>query len=130
MTHLGSNETTTLVASGVMGVGLAYPIAYLFQYLKRNPVTSNTNSTTYEQEIATALLPMKPEGSGKVRISMSGELVDLLAENPTNEQIEQGQEVLIVKMKDGTANCQSKFNNRQHKINNQNIHTKEKLNGD
>ena len=34
---------------------------------------------------------------------MSGELVDLLALNPTNETIEQGQEVLIVKMQDGIA---------------------------
>ncbi len=103
MTNLGSDPTTTLVASGVMGVGLAYPIAYLFQYLKRNPVTSNTNSKTYEQEIAQALLPMKPDGSGKIRISMSGELIDLIAQNPTNESIEQGQEVLIVEMKDGLA---------------------------
>lgn len=103
MTNLGSGETTTLVASGVMGVGLAYPIAYLFQYLKRNPVTSNTSSQTYEQEIATALLPMRADGSGKIRISMSGELVDLIAQNPTNETIDMGQEVLIVEMKDGIA---------------------------
>ena len=103
MTNLGSGETTTLVASGVMGVGLAYPIAYLFQYLKRNPVTSNTSSKSYEQEIAQTLLPMRPDGSGKIRISMSGELIDLIAQNPTNENIEQGQEVLIVEMKDGIA---------------------------
>ena len=103
MTKLGGEEPTTLIASGVLGVGLAYPIAYLFQYLKRNPVTSNTSSQTYEQEIATALLPFKAEGSGKIRISMSGELIDLIAKNPTNEAIDQGQEVLIVEMNDGVA---------------------------
>jgi len=103
MTTLGSGETTTLIASGVMSLGLSYPIAYLFQYLKRNELTSNTQTHTYEQEIGTALLPMKAHGNGKVRVSMGGELVDLIAQNPTSETIEQGQEVLIVQVEDGVA---------------------------
>ena len=103
MTELGSGDTTTLVTSSVMGVGLAYPIAYLFQHLKRDSVTSNTNSKNYEQEIATTLLPMSPNGQGKIRISMAGELVDIIASNPTNESIAQGSEVLIVSMENGIA---------------------------
>ena len=103
MTELGSGDTTTLVTSSVMGIGLAYPIAYLFQHLKRDSVTSNTSSKNYEQEIATTLLPMSPNGQGKIRISMAGELVDIIASNPTNESIAQGSEVLIVSMENGIA---------------------------
>ena len=103
MTELGSGFTTTLVTSSVMGIGLAYPIAYLFQHLKRDSVTSNTSSKNYEQEIATTLLPMSPNGQGKIRISMAGELVDIIASNPTNESIAQGSEVLIVSMENGIA---------------------------
>ena len=103
MTELGSGDTTTLVTSSLMGVGLAYPIAYLFQHLKRDSVTSNTSSKSYEQEIATTLLPMAPNGQGKIRVSMAGELVDLIASNPTNDPIDEGSEVLIVSMQDGIA---------------------------
>jgi membrane-bound ClpP family serine protease len=103
MTQLGSGETTTLITSSVMGIGLAYPIAYLFQHLKKDSVTSNTNSKNYEQEIAKTLLPMKPHGPGKIRVSIAGELIDLIAQNPTSESIEQGAEVLIVSMENGVA---------------------------
>ena len=103
MTTLESGATVTLVSSGAMGLGLSYPIAYLFQYLKKNELTTSTQSHSYEQEIGTALLPMKSNGKGKVRVAMNGELVDLIATNPTDQTIEQGQEVLIVEIEDGVA---------------------------
>ena len=103
LTGLDTGFTTTLVTSGFLGVGMAYPISYLFQHLKRDSVTSNTSSETYTQEMATTLLPFNPNGQGKIRISNGGELIDVIATNPTSHSIEEGAEVLIVSMDDGIA---------------------------
>ena len=103
LTGVDTDFTTTLVTSGFLGVGMAYPISYLFQHLKRDSVTSNTSSETYTQEMATTLLPFNPNGQGKIRISNGGELIDVIATNPTSHSIEEGAEVLIVSMDDGIA---------------------------
>ena len=103
LTTMETGDTITLVTSSVLGLGMAYPISYLFQKLKYDSVTSITDTQSYTQEIAIALLPMKANGPGKIRISQGGELVDVLAQNPTSYPIEEGTEVLIVSIKDGTA---------------------------
>jgi hypothetical protein len=103
LTGMDTGETATLVTSGLLGVGMAYPIAYLFQHLTKDSVTSNTSSESYTQEMATTLLPFKPNGQGKIRISNGGELIDIIAKNPTSHGIEEGAEVLIVSMDDGIA---------------------------
>ena len=103
LTGMESGSTVTLVTSGFLGVGMAYPISYLFQHLKKESVTSNTSSESYTQEMATTLLPFRPNGQGKIRISSGGELIDIIANNPTSHNIEQDVEVLIVSMDDGIA---------------------------
>ena len=103
LTGMESGSTVTLVTSGFLGVGMAYPISYLFQHLKKESVTSNTSSESYTQEMATTLLPFRPNGQGKIRVSSGGELIDIIANNPTSHNIEQDAEVLIVSMDDGIA---------------------------
>jgi len=103
LTGLGTGATLTLATSSVFGVGMAYPISYLFQKLKSDSVTSLTDSRDYTQEIATAILPIRANGQGKIRITTSGELVDLIANNPTYTDIEQGSEVLVISVDEGIA---------------------------
>lgn len=100
---LGTSQTTTLIAAIIMGIVIAYPAALLFQKLKSNTVTTNTTSTAYKQEIAKTLLPMQPNGQGKIRLSYQGELIDLIATNSSEEEISPNSEVMIMEMKDGVA---------------------------
>lgn len=103
LTGMETGATITLATSCVLGVGMAYPISYLFQKLKSDSVTSLTDSKDYTQEIAKAILPIRANGQGKIRISTSGELVDLIATNPTATDIEQGSEVLVISVDKGIA---------------------------
>lgn len=103
LTTLGTAEPITMSVSAVMGIGMGYPIAYLFQKLKYDSVSAETSLLSYEDELARTLLPMKPNGQGKVRVRQNGELTDLIAMNTSSVPIKVNQEVVILEVKDGIA---------------------------
>ena len=103
LTTLGTGEPITMSVSAAMGVGMGYPIAYLFQKLKYDSVSAETSLLSYEDELARTLLPMKPNGQGKVRVQQNGELTDLIALNTSSVHIKSDQEVVILEVKDGIA---------------------------
>ena len=45
-------------------------------------------------EEGTVILPIRPDGMGKIRINLGGEVVDLFARS--NESIDRGQTILVV----------------------------------
>jgi membrane protein implicated in regulation of membrane protease activity len=99
-----------------LGLILGYGIASLFQKLKKNSVTVATESKTFEQQEATVLLPIRPNGRGKIRLSIDGQMIDMIATTQDAEEIPIGATIIIVSVEHGTANVTEISQHHHNKI--------------
>jgi len=98
---LDPSSALTFPISIIMGIGIGWVIAYAFHKLKKEKVSSVTSTKEMISEEGTVIVPIKADSMGKVRINLGGEVVDLFARS--NEDIERGEPILVVHIKDGIA---------------------------
>ena len=84
------------------GFGIGYGAAWAFKALKRNPVHTEMRTDRMVGAEATAVLQIAPGKTGKIRLTMGGSDLELLA--TTREgTIKRGAHVLVVRVVDGVA---------------------------
>ena len=87
----------------VTGVTLGWIISYAFHKLKKSSVSSKTTLGQNVGQEGKVLISIEKGKMGKIRIKQSGQLIDIPAKTNDDDRIEEGQKILIIKIKDGVA---------------------------
>lgn len=104
-----ANVPSSIHAPLSIGVGAVtgYAVALLFRSLRNSTVSSETSAASLVGSEANVLLSVPTGGTGKVRVRMAGQDVDLHARSGSDAPIERGATVLIVSVKDGVARVEA-----------------------
>ena len=103
LTVLSINALIAAAFAGVMGVVMGWMVAWTFRKLKKSSTGSQTSTATLRGEQALVLLSVGPEKTGKIRLVIDNQHVDLLAKTRDERLIERNEKVLIVSVEDGIA---------------------------
>ena len=104
LTWIGTPGIVTAGLSALMGLGLGLGAAWMFRTLSRSQVSAKTSLTQIRGVHATVLLPIRPGGTGKVRMLVDEQQVDVLARTNITQTISPKSTVLVVNVEDGIAN--------------------------
>ncbi len=104
LTMIGTPAIVTGVLAFAMGLGLGIGTAWMFHKLSREQISSKTTLSGIRGVHATVLLPLRPEGMGKVRLLVDEQQVDVLARTTTGTTLDAKSTVLVVNIEDGIAN--------------------------
>ena len=115
---IDEESVLTLPVSIVLGITIGWITAYIFNRLKKERVSGETNSKTLVSEEALVILPIKADAMGKIRVNRGGENVDIFARS--TEYIDRGESVLVVHVQNGiaevcTLNSKKKITQQQSK---------------
>jgi hypothetical protein len=104
LSFLDIPSVVTAVLASAMGLGLGLGAAWMFRALSRSQVSAKTNLNQIRGVHATVLLPVRTGATGKVRLQVDGQQIDLLARTKLSDSIELNSPVLVVNVVDGIAN--------------------------
>jgi len=93
---------TALVAGGT-GTTAGLSVSYVTRYLKLSQSTSGAGVRDLIGTEARVLLPIGPGAPGKVRLSVKGDTIDLIAETEEPDTLEVGAEVVIIQLHETRA---------------------------
>lgn len=93
---------TVLAASVVTGVATGWIASAVVRWLTRSDRSSAASHADFMGAIGTVTVPVRPNSPGKVRTTVKGDIIDLLALPAADEEIGPGEEVAILDM-DGTT---------------------------
>jgi membrane protein implicated in regulation of membrane protease activity len=99
-THLG---VLTPVIAGAVGLGSGLVSARVLSALTRETVGLVASSEAHVGREGRLLLPLGKQRRGKIRVSIGGASVDLVAETDTDEPLPAGETALIVGMRGNVA---------------------------
>jgi len=91
----------TLGLSAAAGLGSGFLASGVFRTLRRPDVTSSASLDEASGQLARVLLPCGPEQQGKVRVTIKGQTVDLMA--TAEGTLEPGTEVVVLDVKEDVA---------------------------
>ena len=107
LTIVGAPWLLVFGLSVALGGGLGLVAARLFRHLTRDTVTADVGLRQFVGQEARVLLPVRPDGIGKIVIdTMAGQL-ELPARTGDKVAIPRGSRVLIADIDDGTADVTS-----------------------
>jgi membrane protein implicated in regulation of membrane protease activity len=95
-----------LVTAGTaigLGLGAGLSASYALHRLKHDKVESNVGASDFIGRNATALLPIAKGQTGKVRVQIKGQLVDLTATTEDDDAIGAKDEVMVIEMREHVA---------------------------
>jgi len=95
-----------LVTAGTaigLGLGAGLSASYALHRLKHDKVESNVGASDFIGRNATALLPIAKGQTGKVRVQIKGQLVDLTATTEDDDAIGAKDEVMVIEMREHIA---------------------------
>lgn len=103
------------VASGT-GLAVGTGAAWFFRQLRRNTITGSTQLSRYIGAEVRVLLPVYPDGLGKIVIDAPEGQLELVARTGDAQPIPRGSRALITEVVDGTANITGlpSLTDRQH----------------
>lgn len=104
---IGFSDLVSAPASAVTGIGVGWAIAAMFRRLKHERVTADVGLRQLSGQEGKLLLPVAPGKVGKVRVTVGGQDVDLMARSSDGVRLEPRQRVLVVGVDDGVAEVTS-----------------------
>ncbi len=101
--HLVDNNVVTLATAVAMGVVTGGGAVWAFRTLAKTSHGKVPGTQDYVGKSARVLLPMDATLVGKVRLTLAGTTVDVLARTQDGHTLATGSEVLIVELDDNVA---------------------------
>ncbi len=98
--QLASPLVAALLSTGA-GLASGFLASAVFRTLRLREASSSASLGEASGQLARVLLPCGPERSGKVRVTLKGQSVDILA--TSDDPVEPGNEVVVVDVKDDVA---------------------------
>ncbi len=86
-----------------LGIGSGLAASYALHKLKHDKVESNVGASDFIGRNATVLLPVQKNQTGKIRVQVKGQLIDLVAVTDDVDPIVAKDEVLVIEMREATA---------------------------
>lgn len=102
-TLTNSSWATVVSTAGATGFVCGFAVATLMRFLKKTQADSGVGSGDMVGAEGRVLLPIRIGETGKVRVQIKGDLIDLLALVDGDTPLEPGIDVIIVGFKDNTA---------------------------
>ena len=103
LTLLSVADLVHIPASILTGACIGYGVGWTFNRLKRDVVGIDTQSRGLKGAEGEAVLAIGPGRTGKIRVRMGEQNVELLATAAEEVDIPRGEKVLVVQVKDGRA---------------------------
>jgi hypothetical protein len=104
LTWIGVPAVITAALATMMGIGLGLGAAWMFRTLSRSQVSAKTSLNQIRGVHGTVLLPIRPGGTGKIRMLIDEQAVDVLARTSMTSTMQSKSTVLVVNVEDGIAN--------------------------
>lgn len=98
-----SSEPVTGIVSGVTGLAVGLAAAGLFRFLTRRQLDSTAKVSDMTGSIAQVLVAPRDEELGKIRLTVRGDIIDMLAKASPGVSVQQGQNVVVLEMEGTTA---------------------------
>ena len=103
LTLLSVADLIHIPASILTGGCIGYGVGWTFNRLKRDAVTTDTHARGLKGSEGEAVLSIGPGKTGKIRVRMGEQSVELLATAAEDVTIDRGDKVLVVQVKEGRA---------------------------
>ncbi|MCW5937313.1 MAG: NfeD family protein [Fimbriimonadaceae bacterium] len=98
-----STEPATMAIAGVTGLCIGWAAAYLIRLLGAPDNNSSIAEGDFLGSVGRVTVAVRGAQPGKVRTSIRGDLIDMIAVSDSGSDVEQGEEVLIVGIERGQA---------------------------
>jgi membrane protein implicated in regulation of membrane protease activity len=95
LTGYGAEPLAGLVSAGV-GLGLGLGAAWVYRLLQKEQKDANTKSDDFLGVAGTLSVAARGNDPGKVRVTVRGDIIDLLALSDSGQDLSAGEEVVIV----------------------------------
>ena len=103
LTLLDVADVVHIPASIVTGACIGYAVGWTFARLKKDTVGTETHSRGLKGSEGEAVLEIGPGKTGKIRVRMGEQSVELLATCGEDVIIPRGEKVLVVQVEEGSA---------------------------
>jgi hypothetical protein len=104
LSNLGLGTPSTVLGAALgMGFGCGYIASWIFRKLRSDPGVRAMGSQHYVGALGTVLVPVGVKRPGKIRCSLRGQDMDLLAISADQGDLDRGTRVLVVSYHDDTA---------------------------
>jgi membrane protein implicated in regulation of membrane protease activity len=103
----GFSDLVAAPSSALTGFGVGYAVAWAFRRLSREKVSGDYGLRQVAGREGRLLLAVGPERTGKVRVQIDGQDVDLLATTQDEKVLNLREKVLIIRVQDGIAEVTS-----------------------
>ncbi len=104
---LGFSDLVAAPSSALTGFGVGYAVAWAFRRLSREKVSGDYGLRQVAGREGRLLLAVGPQRTGKVRVQIDGQDVDLLATTQDEKVLNLREKVLIIRVQDGVAEVTS-----------------------
>jgi len=92
----GMSGPTVTIVSFLFALVLGYGGSLLFRYLNAEGETSGVTHNDYVGVLGRTLVGIRPSQPGKVRVSIKGDTLDLIALSEGEKEIAVGEEIVVV----------------------------------
>lgn len=103
----GFSDLVAAPASALTGIGVGYAVAWAFRRLSRDKVSGDYGLRQVPGREGRLLIGVGPGRTGKVRVQIDGQDVDLLARTQDERALNPREKVLIIGVNDGVAEVTS-----------------------
>ena len=103
LTVMGVGEPVSSLVSAPVGLALGYVAAYIFWKLSRSERSVATVLGHLRGAEAEVVLPVRPGGTGKIALKVSGQYTELLARTNDAHELPLKERVLVVTVDEGVA---------------------------
>lgn len=104
---LGFSDLVAAPSALATGLGVGLAVSWAFHRLRHERVTGDVGLRQVAGREGTLLLPVAPDKTGKVRVLIDGQDVDLPARTQDGRRLELREKVLVVSVHDGIAEVTS-----------------------
>ncbi|MCK6504547.1 hypothetical protein L6R53_14275 [Myxococcota bacterium] len=104
---LGFSDLVAAPSALATGLGVGLAVSWAFHRLRHERVTGDVGLRQVTGREGTLLLPVAPDKTGKVRVLIDGQDVDLPARTQDGRRLELREKVLVVSVRDGVAEVTS-----------------------
>lgn len=91
----GAEPLAGLVSAGV-GLGLGLGAAWVFRLLQKEQIDASTKADDFLGVAGTLSVAARGNDPGKVRVTVRGDIIDMLALSDSGQDLSAGEEVVIV----------------------------------
>ncbi|HRF58983.1 MAG TPA: NfeD family protein [Fimbriimonadaceae bacterium] len=98
-----ANAMTTLITAVGVGLGMGFAVSALIRLIRNVTAGDGTSDAELLGMPAKLLVPIKENQPGKIRTTIRGELIDMLAFSDGGNPIDSGEEVIILAIESDRA---------------------------